>query len=359
MRFRRRQTSTRNQKIQPISQVAAMHAEALEQDASAFDYDAVYDEMKGGSDASKKKARVLGGGGSIGSKGNDDTRRYGFFWRSSFPRFSRLVSQQETNQSRQKIERSVEFGKTRRRRGRKQQQHRRPTDSFLFLSFLTLQQKLKSSFFRPRYIESLLAKAEKRKLEEEVARERRLAREREAEAHLYGDKEVFVSAAYKEKLAEREKVLTEAAAADKEEEEREASRAAARKGGGGGHSEAAMRGFYANVLKAGEEGKDEEKRAAAATAAAAGAAASRAPPPPLPRRREEGGEDEGKTEQRTRSPSPAAETKEETKRGDKAALRAAKIEAARERYLERKAARRSGRIGGPSFVVAAAAPAAN
>ena len=50
-----------------LKQVAALHAAALEQDASAFDYDGVYDEMKAGGGAGGdkgKKKTLVGGSGS-------------------------------------------------------------------------------------------------------------------------------------------------------------------------------------------------------------------------------------------------------------------------------------------------------
>ena len=53
-----------------------------------------------------------------------------------------------------------------------------------------------------RYIASLLEKAEERKREQSVLYERQLAKERVAEDHLYGDKERFITAAYKKKLEE-------------------------------------------------------------------------------------------------------------------------------------------------------------
>ena len=47
-------------------------------------------------------------------------------------------------------------------------------------------------------------KAEERKREQDVLFERQLAKERAAEDHLFGDKERFVTAAYKKKLAEQQ-----------------------------------------------------------------------------------------------------------------------------------------------------------
>jgi Coiled-coil domain-containing protein 55 (DUF2040) len=55
-----------------------------------------------------------------------------------------------------------------------------------------------------RYIEKLVAQASKRKDAADAALERRLARERELEGDLYAGKEKFVTAAYKEKLAQNE-----------------------------------------------------------------------------------------------------------------------------------------------------------
>jgi len=46
-----------------------------------------------------------------------------------------------------------------------------------------------------------MAKRDEREKEEEILKERRLLKERQKEDHLYGDKEKFVTAAYKEKLA--------------------------------------------------------------------------------------------------------------------------------------------------------------
>lgn len=77
-----------------------------------------------------------------------------------------------------------------------------------------------------RYIASLLEKAEERRREQDVLYERRLAKERAAEDHLFGDKEKFVTAAYKKKLEEDAKW----AAARKKEEEEEERNAVEKKG---------------------------------------------------------------------------------------------------------------------------------
>ena len=58
---------------------------------------------------------------------------------------------------------------------------------------------------QPKYITKLVEKAKIRKQEQEIVYERKLLKERQQEDHLYGDKEKFVTAAYKKKLAELEK----------------------------------------------------------------------------------------------------------------------------------------------------------
>ncbi|GAQ90199.1 hypothetical protein KFL_006120030 [Klebsormidium nitens] len=55
---------------------------------------------------------------------------------------------------------------------------------------------------QPRYIEALLKKAKERERTQEMVMERKIQKEQAAEAHLYGDKEKFVTGAYKRKLAE-------------------------------------------------------------------------------------------------------------------------------------------------------------
>lgn len=63
---------------------------------------------------------------------------------------------------------------------------------------------LTSHFSRPqpRYIGALLKKAKDRERTQEMVMERKIQKEQAAEAHLYGDKEKFVTGAYKRKLAE-------------------------------------------------------------------------------------------------------------------------------------------------------------
>jgi coiled-coil domain-containing protein 55 len=55
---------------------------------------------------------------------------------------------------------------------------------------------------QPRYITGLLKKAKEREKAQEMVMERKIQKEQAAEAHLYGDKEKFVTGAYKRKLAE-------------------------------------------------------------------------------------------------------------------------------------------------------------
>ena len=70
----------------------------------------------------------------------------------------------------------------------------------------------------PKYVAGLLEKSKQREKEYEKVQERRIQRERELEGDLYADKEVFVTSAYKAKLAERQADL----AREKLEDQREA-----------------------------------------------------------------------------------------------------------------------------------------
>lgn len=65
------------------------------------------------------------------------------------------------------------------------------------------------SLLQPKYIEKLLKKAEQRQREQEIVYERKLAKERSTEDHLYADKDKFVTRAYKKKLAEQAKWMEE------------------------------------------------------------------------------------------------------------------------------------------------------
>lgn len=103
----------------------------------------------------------------------------------------------------------------------------------------------------PKYMTSLLRSAEVRKRDQLRARDRQLAKEREAEGDVFADKEKFVTAAYKAQQEELRKVEEEEARREKEEEER-------RKQNGG----AGMVGFYRDVLSRGEEQHEEVVKAA-------------------------------------------------------------------------------------------------
>ncbi|PON50908.1 hypothetical protein PanWU01x14_220400 [Parasponia andersonii] len=62
---------------------------------------------------------------------------------------------------------------------------------------------------KPKYIQNLLRKAELRQKEQEIVYERKLAKERSQEDHLYADKDKFVTSAYKKKLVEQAKWMEE------------------------------------------------------------------------------------------------------------------------------------------------------
>lgn len=94
---------------------------------------------------------------------------------------------------------------------------------------------------RPKYMSNLLAAAEVRKRDQLRAKEKMLAKEREAEGDEFADKEKFVTAAYKRQQAEMAKLEEEEVAREKEAEERK------RREGGG------MKGLYKEILERGEK----------------------------------------------------------------------------------------------------------
>jgi hypothetical protein len=94
----------------------------------------------------------------------------------------------------------------------------------------------------PKYMTSLLRSAEIRKRDQLRARDRMLAKEREAEGDEFDDKEKFVTSAYKAQQEELRRVEEEEKKREQEEEERR------RKNGGSG-----MVGFYRDLLARGEE----------------------------------------------------------------------------------------------------------
>ena len=89
---------------------------------------------------------------------------------------------------------------------------------------------------KSRYIGDLIAKAEARKVENDISYERRLLKERLKDDHLYADKEKFVTAAYREKLKEDAKWLAKDKVKDAIEEEEDV----ARRGD--------MTAFYSNLM---------------------------------------------------------------------------------------------------------------
>lgn len=97
---------------------------------------------------------------------------------------------------------------------------------------------------KPKYMSHLLAASEVRKRDAVRAKEKMLAKEREAEGDEFADKEKFVTAAYKRQQAAMREAEAEEARREKEAEERRA-----REGGG-------MKGLYKGLLE-----RDEERHA--------------------------------------------------------------------------------------------------
>ncbi|GAB4824635.1 hypothetical protein Ancab_007507 [Ancistrocladus abbreviatus] len=62
---------------------------------------------------------------------------------------------------------------------------------------------------KPKYIQALMDKAKQREREHEIVYERKLAKERSKDDHLFADKDKFVTNAYKRKLAEQANWLQE------------------------------------------------------------------------------------------------------------------------------------------------------
>ncbi|CAH2060924.1 unnamed protein product, partial [Thlaspi arvense] len=58
---------------------------------------------------------------------------------------------------------------------------------------------------KPKYIQQLMKKADQRRREQEIIYERKLAKEREKDEHLFSDKEKFITGAYKRKLEKDQK----------------------------------------------------------------------------------------------------------------------------------------------------------
>lgn len=103
----------------------------------------------------------------------------------------------------------------------------------------------------PKYMQNLLQSAEIRKRDQLRAKDRQLAREREAEGDEFDDKEKFVTSAYKAQQEELRKAEEEEARREQEEEERR------KKSGNPG-----MISFYRDVLSRGEEQHEQAVKAA-------------------------------------------------------------------------------------------------
>ncbi|MCJ1245988.1 hypothetical protein MMC30_003192 [Trapelia coarctata] len=110
--------------------------------------------------------------------------------------------------------------------------------------------KSSSTFQGPKYMQSLLAAAEVRKRDQLRAKEKMLAKEREAEGDEFADKEKFVTGAYKAQQEEVRRMEVEEMRREKEEMER-------RKREGGG-----MVRLYKNLLE--RDGKRHEEAVKAA-----------------------------------------------------------------------------------------------
>ncbi|XP_063964876.1 nuclear speckle splicing regulatory protein 1-like [Lytechinus pictus] len=96
--------------------------------------------------------------------------------------------------------------------------------------------KKKTDGNKPKYIESLLKSAELRKKEQEKHKERKIQKEREKEGEMYGDKEAFVTSAYKKKMQE----LAEEEERERKEAEEEAANDVMK--------QSDLSGFYRHIL---------------------------------------------------------------------------------------------------------------
>ncbi|KAK4503225.1 hypothetical protein PRZ48_006653 [Zasmidium cellare] len=103
---------------------------------------------------------------------------------------------------------------------------------------------------KPKYINNLLDAAARRKQDQQVAKEKLLQKEREAEGDEFADKEKFVTGAYKQQQEENRRLEEEERKKAEEEEERK------RKTGGG------MQGFYRSMMEQTEQQHQEAMKAA-------------------------------------------------------------------------------------------------
>jgi len=60
---------------------------------------------------------------------------------------------------------------------------------------------------QPKYIQNLIKKAKEREQYREIVYEKKIAKERSKDDHLYADKDKFITEAYRKKLAERERQM--------------------------------------------------------------------------------------------------------------------------------------------------------
>jgi hypothetical protein len=104
---------------------------------------------------------------------------------------------------------------------------------------------------KPKYINNLLDAAARRKQDQQVAREKFLQKEREAEGDEFADKEKFVTSAYKEQQEETRRL--------EDEEKRKAEEDAKRKK----HSGGGMSSFYRTMMDQSERQHQEAVEAAA------------------------------------------------------------------------------------------------
>ncbi|KAF2165357.1 hypothetical protein M409DRAFT_67216 [Zasmidium cellare ATCC 36951] len=104
---------------------------------------------------------------------------------------------------------------------------------------------------KPKYINNLLDAAARRKQDQQVAKEKLLQKEREAEGDEFADKEKFVTGAYKQQQEENRRLEEEERKKAEEEEERK------RRTGGG------MQGFYRSMMDQTEQQHQEAMEAAA------------------------------------------------------------------------------------------------
>ncbi|XP_062225712.1 uncharacterized protein LOC133924267 [Phragmites australis] len=75
-----------------------------------------------------------------------------------------------------------------------------------------------------KYIAQLKEKAEQRKREQDIIYERKLQKERSKEDHLFGDKDKFVTSAYRKKLEEQQKWLEEERKRQRQEEKEDVTK---------------------------------------------------------------------------------------------------------------------------------------